>query len=158
MADTVSRNAQRRKAEADRAARAARERGPAAAAAGRGRGEGPLDGHPLRGRLPKGWSFDDAAEAAFTERRLNSQVRVCVKGVLIEEEVGARNGRKNRNDFIVDNPVVVCCFFLCLHDGSSLLLIRCLPRKAARSPLLPALFFFVLPQPLSAVCFFPPTD
>lgn len=79
MADTVSRNAQRRKAEADRAARAARDRG---AAGGRreGGGEGPSDGHPLRGRLPKGWNFDDAREAAFTEKRLNSQVceRMCL--------------------------------------------------------------------------------
>lgn len=74
MTDTVSRNAQRRKAEAEaaeRAARAARDRG-----GGRGgsAGDGPLDGHPLRGRLPKGWAFDDGREAAFTERRLNSQV------------------------------------------------------------------------------------
>lgn len=68
MTDTVSRNAQRRKAEAESAARAARDRGARANAGG------PADGHPLRGRIPKGWEFDDSREAAFAEQRLNSQV------------------------------------------------------------------------------------
>ncbi|CAM9829815.1 unnamed protein product [Ectocarpus sp. 4 AP-2014] len=68
MTDTVSRNAQRRKAEAESAARAARDRGAWANAGA------PADGHPLRGRIPKGWEFDDSREAAFAEHRLNSQV------------------------------------------------------------------------------------
>ncbi|CBN80193.1 DnaJ domain containing protein [Ectocarpus siliculosus] len=68
MTDTVSRNAQRRKAEAESAARAARDRGARANAGGA------ADGHPLRGRIPKGWEFDDSREAAFAEQRLNSQV------------------------------------------------------------------------------------
>ncbi|CAM9798348.1 unnamed protein product [Scytosiphon promiscuus] len=67
MTDTVSRNAQRRKAE-ESAAKAARDR-----ASARG-GPRPSDGNPLRGRIPKGWEFDDSREAAFTEQRLNSQV------------------------------------------------------------------------------------
>eukprot|EP00903_Cladosiphon_okamuranus_P011242 g10606.t1 len=73
MVDAASRNAQRRKAEADRGARAAGDRG-AGGGKGGGGGDGPSDGHPLRGRLPKGWNFDDAREAAFAERRLNSKV------------------------------------------------------------------------------------
>ncbi|CAB1108616.1 unnamed protein product [Ectocarpus sp. CCAP 1310/34] len=69
MTDTVSRNAQRRKAEAESAARAARDRAAARANAG-----GAADGHPFPGRIPKGWEFDDSREAAFAEQRLNSQV------------------------------------------------------------------------------------
>ncbi|CAM9180949.1 unnamed protein product [Pylaiella littoralis] len=80
MTDTVSRNAQRRKAETEQAARAARgAKGRGAKGGGGGGGWSDAggvyqDGNPLRGRIPKGWEFDDSKEAAFKEQRLNSQV------------------------------------------------------------------------------------
>lgn len=86
MTDTVSRNAQRRKAETEQAARAARgAKGRGAKGGGGGGGWSDAggvyqDGNPLRGRIPKGWEFDDSKEAAFKEQRLNSQVlgSVCI--------------------------------------------------------------------------------
>ncbi|CAN0351802.1 unnamed protein product, partial [Scytosiphon promiscuus] len=84
----LSRNAQRRKAE-ESAAKAARDR-----ASARG-GARPSDGNPLRGRIPKGWEFDDSREAAFTEQRLNSQVVQHLLNLGVKNYVAGREEVKS---------------------------------------------------------------
>lgn len=65
LASMATRSA-KRKEEAERTFRDARERARRADAA--------FNGNPLRGRLPEGWEFDDGKEAAFVDRQLNSRV------------------------------------------------------------------------------------